>query len=283
MLRIITDSAADYGLMNNTKELSIVPLTINIDDVEYKDCVTITPNEFYKAINKSKKFPRTSQPSPDAFYDKIKEAVDAGDDVLIITISSALSGTCGSANIAREMINSDAVTVYDSKQCTMGERILVDEALKLAKEGKTTSEIISKLDKIRENIVFIAYLDDLSYLFKGGRLSKKEKILGNLIRVKPLVKIGDDGKISIFNKSFGKARAFRFIKNNFSEEKIDKNYPLYTTFTDDNKNLIKLKSKIEEYLSGIDIIDGQFGPTIGTYVGKEGLGIFYVKQSKTHS
>jgi len=278
MIRIITDSAADLGIIENTKELTVVPLHINIDGVEYTDGIDINPDTFYDKIKKSKGFPKTSQPTPKLFYDALKDGVEAGDEILVITISSALSGTISSATMAKEMHGYDKITIYDSLQATGGEHILVDEALKQVKLHKSVKEIIEILENVRKRIVYLTLIDDLTYLLKGGRLSKSEAILGNLTHIKPMMEIGLDGTISVFHKAMGKPRAYRYLVKRFKNLEIDNNYPLYTTYTDSSKNLDILMKKLSEYTKNSKIVQGRFGSTIGTHVGATGLGIFYVKK-----
>lgn len=278
MIRIITDSAADLGIVRNTKELTVVPLHINIDNVEYTDGVDITTEEFYDKIKEAKDFPKTSQPTPKLFYDAMKPGVEANDEILIITISSVLSGTISSATMAKEMLDYDKITIYDSLQATGGEHILVDEALKQVRLGKSVTEIIDILESVRKKIVYLTMVDDLSYLLKGGRLSKSEALIGNLTHIKPMLEIGEDGSIQVFHKALGKLRAYRYLVKRFRTLEIDNNYPIYSAYTDSSKNLDQLMEKLKDDIKDCKLIKLRFGSTIGTHLGSTGLGVFYVRK-----
>ena len=282
MIRIITDSAAEYGAFKNTKELSVVPLTISISGVDYIDSVDLTADEFYEKVSNSKEYAKSSQPSPQRFFDAYKPGIDANDTILVITIASALSGTIGSANVAKDLSNYKDIHIYDSNQATGGERLLVIAALKYAEEGLSVKEIMKKLDNLKERIVYLALIDDLSFLVKSGRMNKTEARLGTLARVKPLIEINTDGVVKVYKRPIGKARAFKLLLTRFFNEPIDKNYPVFTTYTDDPKNLDIMMEKLGNNLDGCEIINGRFGPTIGTHIGKQGFGVFYIKTDENN-
>ena len=278
MIRIITDSAADYGVRENTKELTIVPLIVSFDGVEYFDSVTITAEEFYTRLEAEENFPKTSCPNPNTFYEAMKPGVDAGDEILVVCLSTGISGTFGSAKLAADMFPDAKITVYDTLQATMGQRILVDLALRLAKEGKTVTEIVAEMDEVSPRVTTLALVDDLSYALKGGRISKAKAFVGKIARIKSTIDVDEKGRARNSHSLIGKARAYKYMKKRFELLEIDKTFPLYTGYTDNSANLDEFLLKIQSQLDGVEMINGRWGPTVGAHAGKSGFGIFYVRK-----
>lgn len=199
-VRIIVDSTADVTPEVRAK-LSVVPLTIFFGEQEYVDGVTINHKEFYEKLIETDVLPKTSQPTPDAFMQEYKKAIEAGDEVVVITIASKLSGTFQSANIAA-MDYEDKVYVVDSKTAAIGTGILAELALELAESGMEAKSIAERLCEERENICLVAMLDTLEYLKRGGRISKTVAFAGGLLSIKPVITVRD-GEIEILGKARG--------------------------------------------------------------------------------
>ena len=198
--RIIIDSTAD-SIAAVREKCTVVPLTVRFGDTEYIDGVTITHGQFYEKLVESDVLPTTSQPTPDAFAQAYQAAVDAGQDVVVLTISSKLSGTFQSASIAA-MDFPGQVYVVDSQTATIGTGILAELALALAESGMSAQDIAEKLTEERENVCLVAMLDTLEYLKKGGRISKTVAFAGELLSIKPVISV-QDGEIHMLGKARG--------------------------------------------------------------------------------
>ena len=198
-VRIVVDSTADVTDEIRAK-LSVVPLTVHFGEQEYVDGITINHKQFYEMLVETDVLPTTSQPSPEAFAQVFRQAQEAGEQVVALTVSSKLSGTCQSAMIAAADFP-DSVWVVDTKTVAIGCGILAELAVRLKEEGLSASEIVARLEEERDNIRVIALLDTLEYLKKGGRISKTVAFAGGLLSIKPVVTI-QDGEIH----SLGKAR-----------------------------------------------------------------------------
>ena len=198
--RIIIDSTAD-SIAAVREKCTVVPLTVRFGDTEYIDGVTITHGQFYEKLVESDVLPTTSQPTPDAFAQAYQAAVDAGQDVVVLTISSKLSGTFQSASIAA-MDFPGQVYVVDSQTAAIGTGILAELALELAERGMSAQDIAEKLTEERENVCLVAMLDTLEYLKKGGRISKTVAFAGELLSIKPVISV-QDGEIHILGKARG--------------------------------------------------------------------------------
>ena len=140
MIEILTDSASDLGGLSETLGITVVPLTIIFSDRSYFDG-ELTREEFYEKLKNANPLPSTSQPSPADFLKHFERAKKEGSEMIVITISEALSGTYQSATAAKEMVDYDGIYIVDSKMATMGEAALVEYAVKLRAEGKTAAEI----------------------------------------------------------------------------------------------------------------------------------------------
>ncbi|MBR3971322.1 MAG: DegV family protein, partial [Ruminococcus sp.] len=168
-VRIIVDSASDLA-EGIAEKVTVLPMTLRFGDTEYVDGVNITNKEFYEKLIESDELPTTSQIMPLAFEEAYRETIEAGEDVIVITISSKLSGTYQSACIAKEEVEGN-VYVVDSLSAAIGEGILVEYAVRLKEQGKSAAEIASALEEKRHNVRLIAMLNTLEYLKKGGRIS----------------------------------------------------------------------------------------------------------------
>lgn len=198
-VRIIIDSTADTTPAVRN-ELVIVPLTIHFGEEEYVDGVTISHKKFYEKLIESDVLPSTSQATPASFI-KVFEKIKAdGESAVVITLSSALSGTYQSAVIAAADYKN--IFVVDSKSVALGSGILAELGLKLAEEGLSAAEIADVLTTERENIRLIAMLDTLEFLKRGGRISKTAAIAGGLLSIKPVIHL-QDGEINVLGKARG--------------------------------------------------------------------------------
>ena len=211
--RIVVDSTADI-LPEYLDQIHTVPLTVSFGEEEYIDGVTMDHRTFYQKLIETDAMPSTSQASPAAFAEQYDQAAAADEEVVVITISSKLSGTYQSAMIAAA--GRSSVYVVDSENASVGCGILVGLALRYLRDGMTASAIAEKLQKDKKKIVVIALLDTLEYLKRGGRISKAAAFAGGLLNIKPVISIAD-GEIQLL----GKARGSK-MRNNLLAQQIQK-------------------------------------------------------------
>lgn len=279
-VKIICDSAADItSAFAQENDIKIIPLKTIIGGREYLDGVELTPEEFYKLQKETEDFPTTSQISPAEFADAYREATEEANEVVVITISSGLSGTYQSATIAADEYEGK-VFVVDSLNVAIGEQLLVHLALRLKGEGLSAEEIAERLASSREKMRLLASFDTLEYLFRGGRLSRTSAVAGAMLNIKPIFTI-ENGKLEIVAKARGnKGRnsAMNDIVRVCGE--IDFSLPVLAAYTGDNKE------PLNEYLeSGADIWAGAaemptclVGSTVGAHAGPGAVAIaFFVK------
>lgn len=209
--RIITDSTADL-LPDIKAQVQVVPLTVRFGDKEYVDGITIDHKTFYEKLVEDDVLPSTSQATPAAFEAEFERL--QGDEAVVITVSSKLSGTYQSAVIAAE--DYDNVYIVDGGTVAIGGGILVERALELAKDGLSAKEIAEELEQEKEKIVIVALVDTLEYLKRGGRISKTVAFAGGLLNIKPVLSVVC-GEINMLGKARGSKQG-----NNLLVQEIEK-------------------------------------------------------------
>lgn len=280
MVRIITDSAADFepSELENMR-ISCVPLYVFFGETEYRENINLTKNQFYELLTHEKTAPTTSQPSPDSFVELITEARETGDEALIITLSSGLSGTYQGALVAKELAEYSGCYIVDSRNGTGGERMLVEQAVKMRDMGMGAAEIAKKLEKLREHIVLYTCMDTLEYLHRGGRISDASYRIGSLAHIKPIMHVTKEGKPEIPTKVIGLRKGIDYICKQLCAVKPDPSYPIYIMFTANRENGEKLAEQIRRL--GYDIPDFRIypvGAAIGAHIGPNACGVVYVAE-----
>ena len=235
-VRIIVDSTCD--LMPALRErVRVAPLTVHFGDTDYVDGVELTAHDFYKKLATSKDMPSTSQANPVVFGELFEEAVNAGDEVVCVTVSSKLSGTYQSATIAADDFEGK-VFVVDSANVALSSAILVEYALQLADAGKGAREIADELTAISSKVRLFAVVDTLEFLQRGGRVSKTVALAGGLLSIKPIIGIVD-GKVEMVGKARGNKAANRQMNQEVEKLGIDLTKPVLLGYTGVDDSLLR--------------------------------------------
>lgn len=275
-IRIITDSASEID-QNEFTKVQVEPLSVTFDEVTYKDGIDITKDEFYDKLE-TIGVPKTSLISPLAFMNLFEEVKKSGDEAIVITLSSGLSGTYQSAMIAAT--DFDNISVIDSKNVTVAEKILVKRAMELNDGVRTREEIVKILEEEKEKIVLYAVIDTIKYLLIGGRISKTSAVMANALDIKPICTM-EEGKLVSISKSLGTKKSFIFIKKSIETNNgIDLSKPYSFAYTGkDKENLLEFiefsKKFIDYQNENFDIT--QVGSTVGTHAGPGAFCIAYFK------
>jgi len=276
--RIIVDSTAD--LMPNVKErVKIVPLTIHFGNEEYIDGITIDHKSFYEKLIETDVLPTTSQATPAAFHEAFKEVNDTGDEAVVITLSSKLSGTNQSANIAAE--DFDNIYIVDSGTGAVGSGILIELALEYLDQGLGAKEIALKLEEDKKNIVIVALVDTLEYLKKGGRISKTVAFAGTVLNIKPVLSI-IDGEISMLGKARGSKQGNNLLVQEIEKAGgVDFSKPILLGYTGISDALLLKYIEDSKYIweNGVDNIRyTTIGSAIGTHAGPGAIAVAFFKK-----
>ncbi len=279
MIKIITDSTSDIDIeYAKTLKIEIVPLKVIIDGKDYKDRIDLQPSNFYELLEKSSVLPTTSQPSPQDFLDLYEDAKNQGDSIIVITLSSQVSGTYQSACIAKDLADYNNIYVIDSFNATQGLRLIVEKAVKLRNEGKSVQEIVNIIEEYKHRVHILAVVDTLEYFYKGGRLSKTSATMGTLLKFKPIVGL-EDGKLVLISKARGTQKAISKIIDIIHEiGDIDLNEPICIGYTGNDDGLDKFEDILKNEFHFSNPSHGFVGPVIGTHAGPGARLIAYISQ-----
>lgn len=279
MLRIVTDTASDM-----TKEeaermnVILIPLTIFFGE-ENCPCETAADRErFFELLAACKELPTTSQPAPERYLEVYKAAKEAGDEVLVLCISSGLSGTYQSAWLAAGMCHYDKITVIDTRSVIMGQRMLVDAAVRMRDEGKNREEIAAVIEAVKERMVVCGVVDSLEYLKKGGRIPAALALVGTVLKIKPAL-IVKDGVIEQLSKSRGMKQAIEKLYELYEADGRDEAWPVYFGYVHEKEPGLHFQEETEKRygLSGTGLYP--VGATIGVHVGPGCVVMTYVKKA----
>lgn len=275
-VKIVIDSTVDVS-PRNEKKFIIVPITVRFGNEEYLDRIELCATDFYKKLVESDVMPTTSQANIADFDKVFREETEKGNDVVVVTISSKLSGTYHSACVAAEEY-AGKVFVVDSLSVTIGAGLLAEFALKLANDGLPAESIAKRVRVERENTKLVAMLDTLEYLRRGGRISPTAAFAGTLLSIKPVVSVRD-GEIIILGKARGSRQSNNFLIREIEQSGgINFNMPLllgYTGFDD-----VLLQKYIEDsahlWKDMTDKLDvALVGSSIGTHAGPGAIAVAF--------
>jgi DegV family protein with EDD domain len=275
-VRIITDSTVDIA-DKYSNLFTVVPLTVTFGEKDYIDGVTINKQEFYQKLVSSPELPKTSQATPAAFADVFRDLQEKGDEAVVITVSSRLSGTYQSACIAAEDFPN--VRVVDSMNVSIASGILAEYALRCASDGMGLDELANHLSKKRDEVDLVAMVDTLEYLKKGGRISGAAALAGGVLGIKTVVTTRD-GELSVLGKARGSKKANNLLIEQIRKNGVDFSMPLllgYTGLSDD-----MLRQYIQDsqclwkgHVTDLDCV--QLGSVIGTHAGPGAVAVAYFK------
>lgn len=285
-VRIITDSASDITAADiaaaGNPALTVLPLSVTFGQTTYEDGVDLTHRRFYELLVEGDDLPMTGQVNPYAFEQAIAQAREAGEEVVVITLSGKLSGTNASAMTAAAAFE-DGVYVVDSKSVTVGERILVDYALRLVGEGLGAADIACALEQAREDVHVVGLLDTLEFLRRGGRIPASAAALGKLLSIKPVITI-TDGVVELL----GKARGSKNGRNLLTQQVeaaggIDFSMPIELAYAGLDDALLRKyvedsRHIWEGHVELDDLPVHTVGATIGTHVGPGAIALAFFKQ-----
>ena len=284
-VKIIVDSASDITVAFAEKYgIGFALLKTTLAGKEYRDGVDIVSDEFYEKLVVNKELAYTSQVNVEEFSELFGDAVAAGDDVVLITISSGLSGTYQSAVFAAEEYPGK-VFVVDSLSATAGEQVLFQQAIKLRDEGKNAEEIFANLESLKKRVRLFVRVETLEYLKRGGRISKTSAFVGGVLSIKPVLTLNAEGKL----ETVGKARGIRQSHKLMSESiascgGIDFSLPvakIYAGNTDDGAVKDYLEDSAAIFGDNRDKLQiGQLGCVIGTHTGPSAIVIAFAPKAK---
>lgn len=283
----MADSTCDLSdEVLKTYDISLAPLTINIEGKIYKDRIDIQPDDFYGMMEALPEFPTTGMPSPAEYLKIIEEAVQAGyKEVLCICMSSGTSGAYQSAVLAKDYFfegnpqSNVKIHVVDSKCMSHGSGWLIMKSAMMREQGASFEEIVAFNENYKKKIKHFLSVDDLDHLIKSGRLTNASAIIGKILMLKPIMTM-KDGKGAIV----GKERGLKRVIKHYTQEFVKRNDSEMTDFiiigyTSDKKVAENLKANIQkdtDFRGDIHIM--QMGVSVGTHVGLGAISMFFVEK-----
>lgn len=273
-IAVVTDSTSDLSQAEAKKHgISIIPLSVIHRSKVYLDGIDIQPESFYPMLQESNELPKTSQPTPSQFEELYNKLLESGKEILSIHLSKGLSSTFDTARAVAKRISETKIHVIDSGLISYGIAFQAIEAVKLAKKGLSPSEIITKIAELRDRTEVVFTLDTLHYLHKGGRIGKVSSLVGNLLGIKPVIRVENGIYVPI-----GKARSIKQALKSISEHLSAKYGKEKVNIAVGHGQGLKYASMLKEMVGkALNISeepsDFEVGPVIGVHTGPGTVGI----------
>lgn len=278
-VRLMTDSTADLPKEVQKKwGFDVAPLGVTFGEKTFLQGVDITLDEFYTRLMASKALPTTTQVNPDTFAALFAPCVQAGDELVVFCVSSALSGTYQSACIAKQQFPGAKIEIIDTISVSLGITILLERAASMRDQGASAQEIVREIESIKGRITIYAIIDDLTYLHKGGRLSSVGARVGGVLRLKPVVSV-PGGVVQMAAITRGTKNAYAWIAERVQKEGIDDRYVLLFGHTHAPELMQKLETVVFPVTNPFRTCYHEVGPVVGTHAGPGATAIAYIKRA----
>ena len=286
-IKIITDSACDlkreYIDKNNIALLSLI---LNLEGQAIKDDLgkSLSYEEFYNKMRHGAT-PTTSQINAHDFEEEFTKYIKNGDSIIYISISSSLSGTFNSANIARNNLIEEypeaKIELVDSSSVSMGQGLLVLKACEMRDNGASIDEIVEWLEENKRKVIHSILIDDLNHLKRGGRISGATATIGSILKIKPSAYLDDEGKLVQGEKIKGKKKALRFLANEVKERAVEtENEVLYICHGDCLEEAEALRNIILQEVKFKDVIINYVGNVVGAHAGPGVLAAIFLGKNR---
>ena len=276
MISIVTDSTCYLSTdILRKHNISMVPLKVQFGLETFNETAGISNQAFYQRLAACKGFPTTSQPVSGEFkaaYQKILVDNPAA-DIIVLTVSSKLSGTYNMAVSAASELQEFNIVVFDSLSAALGLGLMVITAAEMAADGHLTADILTRLEQMRREISMVFLVDSLNYLRRGGRIGAASTLLGTLLNVKPLLTLAE-GNIIPLEQVRTKQKAMNQMVAALKSRLPAPNQPvqagvMYNGARSDMDNLVQI---MRNHFNITRLFTAEFGPVIGVHVGPGSLG-----------
>jgi len=278
-VKIVTDTLSDItGDLAAKLDVTLIPLYVRFGEEIYRDRVEITSEDFYRRLVNEPKLPSTTQPTPNDFAEVYRKLAEETDEILVVVVSSKLSGTFQSATQAKEMLKGKCrIEIVDSFTVAMAEGLIVISAAKMVKEGANLDKVADMARKAVSRSHLIAYFDTLKYLAKGGRIGKAKGLLGSLLSFKPILTVRD-GEMAPLTRVRSLNAGLDYLYNvAASASKIEGLAVEHATTIGDADKLVERLSAI---YPKENIYRSVISPVIGTYSGPNALALTVLEAEK---
>lgn len=281
--KIITDTTADLPESYiRENELGIMVVPYIMDGIPQGEERKMEVKEFYDRM-RGGMMPTTSQINPETAKEYLNGFLEESRQLLVLSFSSGLSGTCGNVSLAAREIMEERpdcrIVVADTLCASLGEGLLVHKAVQLKKAGKSLDETAQWVEAHKENLVYVFTVDDLFHLHRGGRVSKATAIVGTLAGIKPLLHVDEQGHLTAVGKVRGRKKSLQSLVD-MMEKQVgswrDKNDCIFISHGDCAEDADYVKQLVEERFGRKDFLINEIGPTIGTHSGPGTVALFFM-------
>ncbi len=281
--KIITDTTADLPESYiRENELGIMVVPYIMDGIPQGEERKMKVKEFYDRM-RGGMMPTTSQINPETAKEYLNGFLEESRQLLVLSFSSGLSGTCGNVSLAAREIMEERpdcrIVVADTLCASLGEGLLVHKAVQLKKAGKSLDETAQWVEAHKENLVHVFTVDDLFHLHRGGRVSKATAIVGTLAGIKPLLHVDEQGHLTAVGKVRGRKKSLQSLVD-MMEKQVgswrDKNDCIFISHGDCAEDADYVKLLVEERFGRKDFLINEIGPTIGTHSGPGTVALFFM-------
>jgi DegV family protein with EDD domain len=278
MVKIVTDSTADL-----TKEIieeygiEIVPLTVNLGKMLFRDYYDMTPKDFFQMLKETDDFPTTSQPSVDEFL-KTYTKIGNKDDIVSVHISLGMSKTAQSASTAQKQLSGYKINIIDSRTVSAGLGLIVLELAKAVKDGADIKEVLSLADDLKSKIKIYFSVENLDHLQKGGRIGKAQGFLGTMLKIKPLLAVAD-GVVTPVERIRGSSRLISRMVEIIKDDAKGKKMKVAFIFGEDESNSEELISQLKSEIQFEEMFRTYTGTVITSHAGPTAFGLAYYLSS----
>jgi DegV family protein with EDD domain len=286
---IMTDSCCDLPkeyIFDNNIPFAMLPFSYN--DKEYLDDLgqSVSQKQFFDDL-RAGALPNTSQANSDSFYNIFSPAAEQGSDIIYIGVSSGLSGTYNSANIAKtailEKFPSVNVYIIDVLTASLGQGLMVMKAVEMKNAGFSAEQIVSEIEKNIQNLNTYITVDDLNFLKRGGRISNVAATLGLVLHLKPILTLNQVGRVMPILKVRGRKKSITKLAEIVIEKiKNPETQTIAICHADCVDEAIKLKAEILAKVQVKEVIIHFIGPVVGRFSGPGALAVFFIGDARQH-
>ena len=286
--KIITNTTADLPMQYiKEHQLGLIYFNYIMDGISYGRDKELDWKEFYRLMREEGMMPTTSQVNPDDNKEYFTEFLNENRNLLYLSFSSGLSGSCSNAMLAAEELMEERgdcrIVVIDSKCASMGEGLFVHKALQKKAQGSSLEETAGYLQELIPHLTHVFTVDDLNHLYRGGRVSKTAAIVGTIAGIKPILHVDDEGHLIHIIKLRGRKKSIMKLVD-YMEEKtngcIEKNDIIFISHGDALEDAYLVKEEIERRFGIHDFMINHIGPTIGAHSGPGTIALFFEGNSR---
>lgn len=272
---VVTDSTADIPEdMARDHGIVVVPLSITFGSESFRDGIDLSPTEFIARLEASPTLPTTSQPPVTAFEEVFRSAIERGQDVVCVTVSSGLSGTFNAARLAAEAVDADRIRIIDSRSASMAVGWVAIAAARAAKSGVSLAEVAQVATEAVSRVRLYAVLQTLDYVHKGGRIGKAQQLVGSALGIKPILTIADG-----ILQPLERVRLWKRAVSRMTELITPGPTDIMVLHSDNLPDAERVAADLRQAHPNASVGIGFVGATIITYAGPGAIGIAALYES----